>query len=118
MRKLNGMTLFNLILVALVQGVTEFLPVSSSGHLILLPSLTGMNDQGQVIDVAVHVGSLVAVVMYFWTDVRMALHGLKRLAVGKVDTDGAILAFCRTDRVDHADFWCGSVLGRQNRTKC
>ena len=94
MRKLNGMTLFNLILVALVQGVTEFLPVSSSGHLILLPSLTGMNDQGQVIDVAVHVGSLVAVVMYFWTDVRMALHGLKRLAVGKVDTDGAILAFC------------------------
>ena len=45
-------------LIALIQGVTEFLPISSSGHLILLPGLTGRADQGQVIDVAVHVGTL------------------------------------------------------------
>ena len=50
------MPLFNLILVALIQGVTEFLPISSSGHLILLPSLTGLDDQGQVIDVAAVAG--------------------------------------------------------------
>ncbi|MBR2656368.1 MAG: undecaprenyl-diphosphatase, partial [Loktanella sp.] len=48
------MTTFNLILIAIIQGVTEFLPVSSSGHLILLPSLTGLDDQGLVIDVAAH----------------------------------------------------------------
>ena len=40
------MPILQLILVALIQGITEFLPVSSSGHLILLPSLTGMQDQG------------------------------------------------------------------------
>ena len=57
------MTLFNLILVAMIQGITEFLPVSSSGHLILLPALTGLADQGLVIDVAVHVGTLFAVIL-------------------------------------------------------
>ncbi len=88
------MTLFNLLLVALIQGVTEFLPVSSSGHLILLPSLSGLDDQGQVIDVAAHVGTLAAVILYFWTDVRMALEGTGRLIRGKVDTRGAFLALC------------------------
>ena len=66
------MSLFQLILVAIIQGITEFLPISSSGHLILLPSLTGMDDQGQAIDVAVHVGTLGAVVLYFWQDVKQA----------------------------------------------
>ncbi|MEL6642172.1 MAG: undecaprenyl-diphosphate phosphatase [Pseudomonadota bacterium] len=88
------MTLFNLLLVALIQGVTEFLPVSSSGHLVLLPNLTGLEDQGQVIDVAAHVGTLFAVILYFWSDVKMALDGLLRLVRGKVDTRGAFLALC------------------------
>ncbi len=87
------MTLFQLILVALIQGITEFLPVSSSGHLILLPQLTGMADQGQVIDVAVHVGTLFAVVIYFWSDVRVGLAGVPRMLTGKVDTYGSRLAF-------------------------
>ncbi|RBI85495.1 undecaprenyl-diphosphate phosphatase [Rhodosalinus halophilus] len=86
------MTLLHLILVAVVQGVTEFLPISSSGHLILLPAATGMTDQGLVIDVAVHVGTLAAVVLYFWPDVRDALGGLPRLATGRADTPGARLA--------------------------
>jgi undecaprenyl-diphosphatase len=86
------MTTFNLILIALIQGITEFLPVSSSGHLILLPSLSGLADQGQIIDVAAHVGTLLAVILYFWTDVRMALGGTLRLLQGKVDTQGAVLA--------------------------
>lgn len=86
------MPLFTLILVAVIQGITEFLPVSSSGHLILLPQLTGMQDQGQVIDVAVHVGTLFAVILYFWADVRAAILGLGRLARGRMDTAGARLA--------------------------
>ncbi|WP_373634897.1 undecaprenyl-diphosphate phosphatase [Yoonia sp. SS1-5] len=88
------MTTFNLLLIALIQGITEFLPVSSSGHLILLPSLTGLEDQGQVIDVAAHVGTLLAVILYFWADVRMAFFGSLRLIRGKVDTQGAFLALC------------------------
>lgn len=88
------MTLFYLLLVATIQGLTEFLPVSSSGHLILLPTLTGQPDQGLAIDVAVHVGSLVAVILYFWADVKIAAHGSLRLLKGKVDTQGAFLALC------------------------
>lgn len=88
------MPLFHLFLVALIQGLTEFLPVSSSGHLILLPALTGMEDQGQIIDVAVHVGTLFAVILYFWSDVRLALLGVPRLLQGRVDTQGAWLALC------------------------
>lgn len=88
------MPLFTLILAALIQGITEFLPVSSSGHLILLPQLTGMEDQGQVIDVAVHVGTLFAVVLYFWSDVKSAFIGFLRVCRGKIDTPGAFLALC------------------------
>ncbi|WP_300033286.1 undecaprenyl-diphosphate phosphatase [uncultured Roseobacter sp.] len=88
------MTLFHLILVAVIQGLTEFLPVSSSGHLALLPALTGSPDQGLAIDVAVHVGTLFAVVIYFWPDVRLALSGTLRLIRGRVDTQGAFLALC------------------------
>jgi len=88
------MTTFNILIIALIQGLTEFLPVSSSGHLILLPSLTGFEDQGQIIDVAAHLGTLAAVVLYFWSDVRLALGGTLRLLRGKIDTKGAFLALC------------------------
>jgi len=87
------MSLWHLLLVAVIQGLTEFLPVSSSGHLILLPNLTGLADQGQVIDVAVHVGTLGAVILYFKTDVAEALAGLPRLLAGRIDTPGSRLAF-------------------------
>lgn len=87
------MTLFHLFIVAVIQGLTEFLPISSSGHLILLPNLTGMQDQGQVIDVAVHVGTLGAVILYFWSDVREGLFGIPRMLTGKIDTKGSKLAF-------------------------
>ena len=88
------MPFLTLLLAALIQGITEFLPVSSSGHLILLPQLTGMADQGQVIDVAVHVGTLFAVIIYFWKDASAALIGLPRVLRGKIDTSGAFLALC------------------------
>ncbi|GFE51227.1 undecaprenyl-diphosphatase 1 [Roseobacter cerasinus] len=88
------MTLFHLFLVAAIQGLTEFLPVSSSGHLALLPTITGGPDQGLAIDVAVHVGTLFAVVAYFWADVKIALAGSLRLMRGRIDTQGAFLALC------------------------
>ena len=62
------MDLTQQILLALLQGLTEFLPISSSAHLILLPRLLGWEDQGLVFDVAVHVGTLGAVVIYFRTE--------------------------------------------------
>ncbi|MFT7369815.1 MAG: undecaprenyl-diphosphatase [Octadecabacter sp.] len=88
------MPFLTLLLAALIQGITEFLPVSSSGHLILLPQLTGMADQGQIIDVAVHVGTLFAVIIYFWKDASAALFGLPRALCGKIDTSGAFMALC------------------------
>lgn len=87
------MSLFYLLIVAIVQGITEFLPVSSSGHLILLPLFLGVQDQGQAIDVAVHVGTLGAVILYFWRDVRVGLLGIPRLLTGRIDTPGSKLAF-------------------------
>lgn len=59
------MDLLQIIVLAIVQGLSEFLPISSSGHLILVPHFFGWPDQGLAFDVAVHVGTLVAVVLYF-----------------------------------------------------
>ncbi len=86
------MTLFHLFILAVIQGLTEFLPVSSSGHLILLPQLTGMQDQGLMIDISVHVGTLGAVVLYFWKDVRLVLSGVLDVLRGRFATPAARLA--------------------------
>lgn len=59
--------------LALLQGLTEFLPISSSAHLILMPVLFGWQDQGLAFDIAVHVGTLLAVVLYFQKDLRLML---------------------------------------------
>ena len=59
----------HIVWLALVQGLTEFLPVSSSAHLILVPSLLGWPDQGLAFDVAVHLGTLMAVIAYFRRDI-------------------------------------------------
>ncbi len=86
------MPLLHIVVLALVQGITEFLPISSSGHLILVPGVTGWPDQGLVVDVSAHVGTLLAVLVYFWRDVATMVAGLGRQARGRVD-DGARLAF-------------------------
>jgi len=59
------MDLIQIAVLAVMQGLTEFLPISSSAHLILVPVLTGWQDQGLAFDVAVHLGTLVAIVWYF-----------------------------------------------------
>jgi undecaprenyl-diphosphatase len=62
------MTLIQIIVLALIQGLTEFLPVSSSAHLILGSKAFGWPDQGLVFDVATHLGTLIAVLIYFRHD--------------------------------------------------
>ncbi len=91
------MTFLQLLIIAIVQGVTEFLPISSSGHLILIPKIMQMPDQGPLIDVAVHIGSLLAIILYFWREVlglaRGALASVgigkgRRVAAGRVTESG------------------------------
>ena len=62
------MDFIQILVLAIVQGLTEFLPISSSAHLILIPRLLGWEDQGVAFDVAVHVGTLTAVLWYFRHD--------------------------------------------------
>lgn len=78
------MTFFQQLLIAVVQGISEFLPISSSGHLILIPYLTDLPDQGPLIDVAVHIGSLFAIMIYFFRDVSgLAKGGFAAVGIGK-----------------------------------
>lgn len=82
------------IVLAIVQGLSEFLPISSSGHLILVPQLLGWPDQGLAFDVAVHIGTLAAVLAYFRAQLlRMARAWLASLTGGGLTPDGR-LAWC------------------------
>ena len=62
------MLLTQIVVLAIVQGITEFLPISSSGHLVITSRLLGWPDQGILMDIAVHFGTLLAVIVYFWRD--------------------------------------------------
>ncbi len=62
------MTILQAVILGLAQGLGEFLPISSSAHLVLIPWLLRWTDPGLTFDVALHVGTLVAVVIYFWKD--------------------------------------------------
>ena len=82
------------IYLALLQGLTEFLPISSSAHLILLPRLLGWADQGLAFDVAVHVGTLLAVLVYFREDVsRLLIAWLRSLGSRQTDADARLAWF-------------------------
>jgi len=75
----------DILILAIVQGVTEFLPISSSGHLILVPQLFCWPDQGLTMDVAAHVGTLMAVLVYFWRDVAGLSQGVWKMVRRKRD---------------------------------
>lgn len=77
------MTWVQLLVLALVQGITEFLPISSSAHLILVPVIFGWPDQGLAFDVAVHVGTLLAVIVYFRRDVFGVAGGTLAMLAGR-----------------------------------
>jgi undecaprenyl-diphosphatase len=72
------MTPLHAIVLGLVQGATEFLPVSSSGHLILVPKLMGWPDQGLAFDAAVHLGTVVALLIYFTRELRGLTAGVRQ----------------------------------------
>ncbi|MBE0485388.1 undecaprenyl-diphosphate phosphatase [Marinobacter sp.] len=79
------------VFLAIVQGVTEFLPISSSAHLILVPVLTDWKDQGLAFDVALHLGSLAAVVIYFRQDlINMTRSWTRSLSTRQLDADARL----------------------------
>ncbi len=72
------MTIFQAIIYGIVQGISEFLPISSSAHLIALPKILGWEDPGLIFDVALHLGTLVAVVLFFYKDwINLIKGGIK-----------------------------------------
>jgi len=75
-----------LVVLAIVQGLTEFLPISSSGHLVLVPAAFGWTDQGLAFDVAVHFGSLGAVLLFFRQDIAALLRGGVQALGGNVNS--------------------------------
>ncbi|MDQ2806562.1 MAG: undecaprenyl-diphosphatase UppP [Chloroflexota bacterium] len=77
------MDLIQAIILGLVQGLSEFIPISSSAHLIIVPWLLGWQDPGITFDVALHMGTLVAVLAYFWQDwLRLITGALRSLRAG------------------------------------
>ncbi|MEP6828270.1 MAG: undecaprenyl-diphosphate phosphatase, partial [Aestuariivirga sp.] len=84
------MSMLQIIVLALIQGITEYLPVSSTGHLILVPAFTGWPDQGFVTDMITNLGTLAATTIYFWRDVLKMFRGLWDV-VGRRQTDAARL---------------------------
>lgn len=77
------MDIIQVVFLAIIQGLTEFLPISSSAHLILPAAILGWEDQGLAFDVAVHVGSLMAVLWYFRKDVsQLTVHWCQSLTGG------------------------------------
>jgi undecaprenyl-diphosphatase len=83
--------LWQIIILAIIQGLTEFLPISSSAHLLLPKEVLGWPDQGLAFDVAVHVGSLLAVVFYFRKQlVTMAQAWLSQLRGGQATADSRL----------------------------
>ncbi|KZM40775.1 UDP pyrophosphate phosphatase [Marinomonas sp. SBI22] len=85
---------YQILFLALIQGLTEFLPISSSAHLILPAQVLNWPDQGLAFDVAVHVGTLIAVVTYFYRDIVQVVGGWFSSLMGKGSTEQSKLGWC------------------------
>lgn len=107
------MTLLQILVLALVQGITEFLPISSSGHLVLVPIFADWPDQGRAMDIAVHVGTLFAVMLYLWRDMVAMTGGLYRSLKGRRDPGATLFwkVFAGTLPVIAAGFAMKTFLG-------
>ena len=77
------MTMLHLFILSIVQGITEFLPVSSSAHLILVPYVLHIPDQGMMIDIGAHLGTLIAVILYFHQRLLQMWHGVGEIILRK-----------------------------------
>ena len=84
---------FHIFFIAIIQGITEFLPISSSAHLIILPYLIKVSDQGVIIDISVHLGSLLALLIYFKKDSLILLKGLIQFSLLKFQKKEFFLFF-------------------------
>ncbi|MDD4862714.1 MAG: undecaprenyl-diphosphate phosphatase [Alishewanella agri] len=84
------MSMLEVIILSIIQGITEFLPISSSAHLILPSAIFGWEDQGIAFDVAVHVGTLLAVMLYFRQDIANLTVGWIKSLGGQHSTDSKL----------------------------
>lgn len=85
------MDILQIVVLAIVQSLTEFLPVSSSAHLVLVPIVTGWQDQGVVFDVALHLGTLIAVITYFRLELQQfSREWLRSLTTRQLTTDSRL----------------------------
>jgi len=107
------MSIINAIILGAVQGLTEFLPVSSSGHLVLLQKIFGISEAALFFDTMVHAGTLLSVFVVLWRDILMILRRIIQpltglLIVATIPTVAAALAF--RESIEHA-FESGRFLG-------
>ena len=114
------MTLIQALILGSVQGLTEFLPVSSSAHLILVPWLLGWKDQGLTFDVMLHAGTLVALLSFFWQDwMGMISATFRRESPGTRQTGSAWFLFmliCATIPAAVAGFLAQKIVETQLRS--
>lgn len=89
------MTLWQVIVLGFLQGATEFLPVSSSGHLVIVPYLLKWQDPGLMLDAMLHLGTILAVIVYFWKDLwQVAIAVLQSLQKRSLADPNARLGWC------------------------
>jgi undecaprenyl-diphosphatase len=88
------MDLVQALILGIVQGLTEFIPVSSSGHLVLIPALLGWSPPGLAFDTVLHIGTVLAILAYFWRDwVALVIAGVRSVLRGKIETPDERLAW-------------------------
>jgi len=89
------MSFWQVVMLGILQGATEFLPVSSSGHLVIVPYLLGWPDPGLPLDTVLHLGTLVAIMVYFWRDLwRLAQAGVLSVYHRSLAEADARVAWC------------------------
>ncbi|GHU89960.1 undecaprenyl-diphosphatase 3 [Spirochaetia bacterium] len=107
------MSIFEAILLGLIQGITEFLPVSSSGHLVLFQKILGLSEPALFFDTMVHVGTLAAVFVVLWQDIRDILRKIIQpltFYLILATLPAVIIALACKDQIEAA-FASGSFLG-------
>ena len=90
------MTTVEAIVLGVIQGLTEFLPVSSSGHLVLFQNIFGLKEPELLFDISLHVGTLAAVLIVFYRDIYEILRALVQIP-GRMQSAGGLVSLCKAD---------------------